>query len=967
MKGKIEPSKQSIGCVSCNAALSFLYEDLLLGSKPHNRPLYVSGYIRGQKVKRILIDGGSGVNLMPIATMNELGITMDEHSSSQKMIHGFNLNGECAVGMIRVNLTMGDLSSDTLFHVIYGKTSFKLLLGRPWKHENGVVTSTLHQYLKYYRGGERKINGDDKPFSKVDSFFADAKLFEENGTSSEFMPTTISSTGKGGKREKNIIKEDGAASPAKENDLKKDVDKVSKTATPVASPKKQETPHKTTPPVLRYIPKSRRKDGESPFAEFLTPKTEPKDKKSSQVIKQEWVAKVVTPLPSSSQTKIVRPPPTGFVCSSSQSSSEENKEIFDSNAYKLLAKAGYDCTNPTPLGKVIEVEPYGLNKAQHELFKQDGSFMVTRAGLGYESHVPVKIGALRKGATASSQHITVEEVEENEKGEEKMHPSSVFNRISPPAEKCRPSIFRRLGRPSVSTKHISVVARLGNQGESKVKVSTPSLCINKKGAIHERLGGPSKKVFSRLGALKRNSSEGRPLSTSATQNEEEVRVSEDLRSAIASHMKRMQVVDIIQHEPLKARRRVLVLTGQQKNTEELLPSSSRPCDARNSSDLEITTSSYHIIVEEIPDENEEVEADEAPKTLEDRGQSTVDELKELNLGTTEDPRPIYISALLTKEEQEEYYKLLVEYKDVFAWSYKEMPGLSPKIAVHRLAIKKGINPKKQPQRHFKPELVPEIEKEVNKLIEAGSIREVKYSTWIANIVPSRKKNGQLCICVDFRDLNDACPKDDFPLPHQEVLGQCTSARGINSRKATCPLHRSTRTLVGAMCAQEIEDRRERALYYLSRTLVGAELNYSPVEKIYLALVFAIQKLRHYMQAHTIHVVSKADPVKYILLRPVLTGKLVKWAMLLKQYDLVFVPQKAVEGQAFDDFFADHPVPAEWEISDDLPGEEIFYVDVLPPWQMYFDGAVRQDGAEAGDVFVTPQNYLMPYAFTLTQL
>ncbi|XP_074298271.1 uncharacterized protein LOC141629114 [Silene latifolia] len=617
MKEKIKPLEQSTGCVSCNAALSFSDEDLLLGSKPHNRPLYVSGYIRGQKVKRILIDEGSGVNLMPKATMNELGITMDELSSSRTMIHGFNLNGERVVGMIRVNLTMGDLSSDTLFHVM-----------------------------------------------------------------------DVSS----------------CQPPSLQQEKEKEVDKTSKTTTPVASPKKQETTQETTPPVLRYIPKSRRKDGESPFAECLTPKIEPKDKKSSLVYKQEWVAKVVTPLPSSSQTKIVRPPPNGFVCSSSQSSSEENKGIFDSNAYKLLAKAGYDFTNPTPLGKVMEVETYGLNKAQHEVFKQDGSFMVTRVGLGYESLTPVKIGARRKGATASSHHITVEEVEENE-GEQKMHPSSVFDRISPPAEKCRPSIFTRLGRQSASTKHISVFARLGNQGESKVKVSTPSLCINKKGAIHERLGGPSKIVFSRLGAPKKNSSKGRPLSTSPTQSEEEVRVSDDLRSAIPSRMKRIQVVDIIQHEPLKARRRVLVLTGQQNYAEELVSSSSRPY-----------------------------------------------------------PRPIYVSALLTKEEEEEYYKLFVKYKDVFAWSYKEMPGLSPKIAVHRLAIKKGTSPKKQPQRRFRPELVPEIEKEVNKIIEAGFIREVKYSTWIANIVPVRKKNGQLRICVDFRDLNDACPKDDFPLP-----------------------------------------------------------------------------------------------------------------------------------------------------------------------------------------------------------
>lgn len=113
----------------------------------------------------------------------------------------------------------------------------------------------------------------------------------------------------------------------------------------------------------------------------------------------------------------------------------------------------------------------------------------------------------------------------------------------------------------------------------------------------------------------------------------------------------------------------------------------------------------------------------------------MDDLKELNLGTSEDPRPVYVSAHLSQEEEQEYHNLLSDYKDVFAWSYKEMPGLDPKVAVHRLAIKKGVSPKKQPQRRFRPEL--------NKLIDAGFIRGVKYPTWIANIVPVRKKNGQL--------------------------------------------------------------------------------------------------------------------------------------------------------------------------------------------------------------------------------
>jgi len=98
-----------------------------------------------------------------------------------------------------------------------------------------------------------------------------------------------------------------------------------------------------------------------------------------------------------------------------------------------------------------------------------------------------------------------------------------------------------------------------------------------------------------------------------------------------------------------------------------------------------------------------------------------------------------------------------------------VPEFDPKVVVHCLSIKRGISPKKQPSRRFRPELVPKIEKEVNKLIEAGFIREVKYATWIANIVPVRKKNGRLHVCVVFRDLNDACPKDDFPLPIIELM------------------------------------------------------------------------------------------------------------------------------------------------------------------------------------------------------
>jgi len=98
--------------------------------------------------------------------------------------------------MILLELAIGELSTTSIFHVIDSKTSYKLLLGRPWLHEHGVIASTMHQCHKYYRDREKKINGDTKPFTKAKSYFADVRFFDEDAPLKEAMPATISSTGK---------------------------------------------------------------------------------------------------------------------------------------------------------------------------------------------------------------------------------------------------------------------------------------------------------------------------------------------------------------------------------------------------------------------------------------------------------------------------------------------------------------------------------------------------------------------------------------------------------------------------------------------------------------------------------------------------------------------------------------------------------------------------------------------------
>ena len=114
--------------------------------------------------------------------------------------------------------------------------------------------------------------------------------------------------------------------------------------------------------------------------------------------------------------------------------------------------------------------------------------------------------------------------------------------------------------------------------------------------------------------------------------------------------------------------------------------------------------------------------------------------------------------------------------------------------------------------------------------------------------------------------------------------------------------------LGALLAQKNDDDHEQAIYYLSRTLIGAESQYNPVEKEYLAFVIAIQKTRPYLVGQTIHVISRVNPLRILMTKPgSLNSRLAKWAILLSQYDMFFVPQKAVKGQALADFLAAHPV------------------------------------------------------------
>ena len=98
-----------------------------------------------------------------------------------------------------------------------------------------------------------------------------------------------------------------------------------------------------------------------------------------------------------------------------------------------------------------------------------------------------------------------------------------------------------------------------------------------------------------------------------------------------------------------------------------------------------------------------------------------------------------------------------------------MPGIDLSVIVHRLNVSPSFPPIRQKKRVFALERDQAIAEEVRKLQEVSFIREVYYLDWLANAVMVKKASEKWRMCVEFTDLNKACPKDNYPLPRVDVL------------------------------------------------------------------------------------------------------------------------------------------------------------------------------------------------------
>jgi hypothetical protein len=146
-------------------------------------------------------------------------------------------------------------------------------------------------------------------------------------------------------------------------------------------------------------------------------------------------------------------------------------------------------------------------------------------------------------------------------------------------------------------------------------------------------------------------------------------------------------------------------------------------------------------------------------------------------------------------------------------------------------------------------------------------------------------------------------------------------------------------VIGAVLLQE--DGKEFLIAYVSQCLLDAETRYVFVGKLCLSLYYACSKFRHYILSSSCIVSCQYNVIKHMLLKPILSGRMGKWAYALVEYDLAYEPLRSMKGEVFADFIVDHAIDVDHSVN---------FVQ-LKSWGLYFDGSVCSKGQGAGCVVV----------------
>ena len=157
-------------------------------------------------------------------------------------------------------------------------------------------------------------------------------------------------------------------------------------------------------------------------------------------------------------------------------------------------------------------------------------------------------------------------------------------------------------------------------------------------------------------------------------------------------------------------------------------------------------------------------------------------------------------------------------------------------------------------------------------------------------------------------------------------------------------------LISVVLVRE-RDRMQKPVYYCSRALRGAEERYPKMEKLVLALVTTVGRLRPYFQAHIVEILIE-HPMKQILHKLETSGRLVKWAIELSEFDIRYKPRTTIKGQILADFIM--------EFTSAKPTKTAQLASYLPLWRLSVDGAANAHESGAGLILTSPDGIDVEY-------
>ncbi|XP_072058029.1 uncharacterized protein [Arachis hypogaea] len=381
----------------------------------------------------------------------------------------------------------------------------------------------------------------------------------------------------------------------------------------------------------------------------------------------------------------------------------------------------------------------------------------------------------------------------------------------------------------------------------------------------------------------------------------------------------------------------------------------------------------------------------------------------------------YVGTSLNVSELQAITTFLQEHADLFAWTPSDMPGIDPHIISHRLATNSSIRPVQQKKRKLGEEKKRASMEETRKLINAELIKEIRFTTWLANVVMPKTKVGENHISDlteifgQIRQYNMRLKPEKcaFAVQGGKFLGFLLTRRGIEANPDKCravldmaspKTVKEVQRLTGRLAAlsrfvpclastsipffQTIKKKNkfewngdcekafsklkttlsqppilqkplqgedlflylsvtdwaissalvtersnvQHPVYFVSKTLQHAELNYQRIEKLALALIFSARRLRPYFQSHVIHVRTN-QPLRQVLHKPELAGRLIKWAVKLSEFDIRYQSRGPIKSQFLADFIAELTIPSE--------------DDHAKQWILYVDGSSNNGGCGAG--------------------